>query len=243
MPDTGCSRMKLAIMQPYFFPYVGHFDLIFQADFWVVFDTPQFIQKGWVSRNRVLHPVSGWQYVIVPREKHPFSTPINEVRIADDPEWRIRIIGQLQHYKKKAPFFGTVHDLVSECLYGGDEYLSQLNVRTLERVCEYLEIPFQYSVFSEMEVGRKDISSSTERALRLAKQLGADEYINPGGGAHLFDPAEFNAAGVKLTIQTPVDFFYECPGYEFEPNLSIIDVMMWNSVEDVRDYLVSRSTG
>jgi len=243
MPSEERGNVKLAIMQPYFFPYVGHFDLIFQADIWVVFDTPQFIQQGWISRNRILHPAGGWRYVIVPRAKHPHKTPINKVRIADDDQWRSRIIGQLQHYRKRAPFFRRVHDLVSGCLYAGDEYLSRLNVRTLERASEYLGIPFQYLVFSQMELSRDTIGDSTDRALRLAEELGANEYINPASGAHLFDPAKFNAAGVKLTIQTPVDFVYQCPGYEFEPNLSIVDVMMWNSAETIRNYLASRSIG
>ena len=75
--------MKLGIMQPYFFPYLGYFDLIHSVDKWVVFDTPQYIRHGWVNRNRILHPESDWQYIIVPLKKHPRNTPIKEIEIAD----------------------------------------------------------------------------------------------------------------------------------------------------------------
>ena len=77
--------------------------------------------------------------------------------------------------------------------------------------------------------------------MRIAERLGASDYINPPGGAHLFDRSRFEAAGVTLTIQTPVDYVYACDGYEFQPNLSIIDVLMWNSPDDIRAYLASRS--
>ena len=75
--------MKLGIMQPYFFPYPGYFALIAQVDRWVVFDTPQYMRHGWVNRNRILHPGSGWQYIVAPLVKHRRSTSIRDIRLAD----------------------------------------------------------------------------------------------------------------------------------------------------------------
>ncbi len=96
--------MRLGIMQPYFFPYIGYFDLIHQSDRWVVFDTVQFIRHGWVNRNRILHPYDGWQYIALPTRKHAQKTDIKDVLIADREQAFNKILGQLQHYKKKAPF-------------------------------------------------------------------------------------------------------------------------------------------
>ena len=233
--------MKLGIMQPYFFPYLGYFDLISCTDQWIVFDTAQYIRHGWVNRNRILHPTDGWQYIIVPTQHHDQKTPINEIRITDDGRWRDKLLGQLQHYKKKAPFFSTVVDLVSTCLYDTDGSLNQLNIRSLGRICAYVGIPFHHSLFSEMDLELGPVEGPGDWALRIMEALGASEYINPPGGVDLFDRSKFDAAGIGLTIQTPVAFVYVCDDYKYEPNLSIIDVLMWNSPEAVRAYLVSRS--
>jgi hypothetical protein len=230
-------------MQPYFFPYIGYFDLIQQSDRWVVFDTAQYIRHGWVNRNRILHPTSEWQYIIVPVQHHHQDTPINEICILEDNKWRDKLIGQLQHYKKKAPFFTEVTDMVATCLDDSDESLSRLNVRTQEIVCTYLGIPFRYAFFSEMDLKLGPVEGPGDWALRIAEALGASEYINPPGGAQLFDRSMFEAAGITLTIQTPVDFVYNCDGYEFQSDLSILDVLMWNSPEVVRAYLASRFPG
>lgn len=233
--------MKLGIMQPYFFPYIGYFDLIYQTNRWVVFDTAQYIRHGWVNRNRILHPSDGWQYIVVPTQRHEQATPINEIRIAEDGRWRDRLLGQLQHYKKKAPFFRAVMDLVSACLHDTSGSLNRLNVGSLAGVCAYLGIPFHRTLFSEMDLELGPVEGPGDWALRIAEALGAGEYLNPPGGAGLFDRSAFEAAGITLTIQAPVDFVYACDGYGFQPNLSIVDVLMWNPPEAVVAYLASRS--
>lgn len=233
--------MRIGIMQPYFFPYIGYFDLIYRTDHWVVFDTAQYIRHGWVNRNRILHPKEGWQYIVVPVQRHHREAPIKEIRIADDGRWCDRILGQLQHYKKKAPFFSAVLEVVSDSLSDTDGSLTQLNVRGLSRTCAYLGIPFHYSIFSEMDLALGPVEGPGDWALRIAEALGASEYFNPPGGAELFEPSKFEAAGIRLTIQTPVELVYDCRGYEFQPNLSIIDVLMWNSPDTVGAYLTSRS--
>lgn len=232
--------MKLGIMQPYFLPYIGYFELIYRSDAWVVFDTAQYIRHGWVNRNRILHPNHGWQYVIVPVQKHAQTTPIKDVNIAEGRAWKERIVGQLQHYKKRAPFFQPVLDIVRLCLETPEKSISVLNVRCLEIVCSYLGIPFRYSYFSQLNLPLGPVQEPGDWALRISEALNASEYINPPGGAELFDRSKFDAAGIRLSIQEPVDFTYECDGYTFEPNLSIVDVLMWNSAHVVRSYLQSR---
>jgi hypothetical protein len=235
--------MKLALMQPYFFPYIGYFELIYRADQWIVFDTAQYIKLGWVNRNRILHPVNGWQYIIVPVRKHDHQTPIMDIQIVEGDRWRAKLLGQLQHYKKKAPYFNEVISLVSTCLDNNTSSLSRLNVSCLVQVCKYLGIEFSHSLLSEMNLDLSHVDVPGDWALRISEALGASEYVNAPGGAHLFDRSAFERAGVKLTIQPPLDFVYQCNGWEFQPNLSIIDVIMWNSPDRIRDYFYRRETG
>ena len=228
-------------MQPYFFPYIGYFNLIYQVQLWIVFDTVQFIRHGWINRNRILHPQEGWQYIIVPTQKHDQTIAIKDVRITSDSRWVDKLLGQLHHYKKKAPYYNNVINLVLDCVHYPGNSLSRLNVICLEHVCAYLEIPFRFSFFSEMDLNLGSIEGPGDWALKIAQVLGAHEYINAPGGADLFDRSKFDDAGIKLTIQKPVDFIYDTDGYGFQPNLSIIDVMMWNSPEVIRSYFSSTS--
>jgi hypothetical protein len=229
--------MILGIMQPYFFPYLGYFDLINYSERWIVFDTAQYIRHGWVNRNRILHPNKGWQYIIVPLKKHNREVLIKDVEINDDSKWLYRIMGQIQHYKKKATFFGDIYRLLECCLRAKEVSLSRLNVTILETICQYLEIRFEYEYFSEMNLTLGPVESPGDWALRISEAIGANEYVNPPGGETIFDVSKFKELGIRLTIRNLPPIQYQCPGYDFIPNLSILDVLMWNSPDKVKAYL------
>jgi len=229
--------MKVAVMQPYFFPYLGYFDLINSVDEWIVFDTAQYIRHGWVNRNRILHPQSGWQYLVAPVKKHSRDTPINNIEMVSDSDWKRRIVGQLLHYKNHAPFFKQTITLVESCLADDERSLSRLNVSVLEKTCAHLGIRFRYRYFSEMGVELGPIESSGDWGLRISQAVGASEYVNPPGGADLFDGAKFATNGVNLLIKKLIDFEFACGKYTFIPHLSVIDALMWNSPESIKERL------
>lgn len=232
--------MKLAIMQPYFFPYLGHFDLMNQADEWIVFDTPQYMRHHWINRNRILHPNSGWQYITVPLKQHRSDSPINQVQIATERDWQNRILRQLQHYRNKAPHYNQVVDFLQECFADASPNLSATNCMTLEKTSRRLGLTTPIHVFSQMNLA---LAGTVERAgdwaLKISEAFGASEYINASGGAELFDREKFAASHIKLTIQSFTHMDYRCGHYAFVPGLSIIDVMMWNSCEEIKHYLDS----
>ncbi|HPS01938.1 MAG TPA: WbqC family protein [Candidatus Sumerlaeota bacterium] len=229
--------MILGIMQPYFFPYLGYFDLINYSDQWIVFDTPQFIRHGWINRNRILHPNQGWQYVMVPLGKHSQKAAICEVLISSSCDWRERIAGQLQHYRGHAPFFSQTMGLLEECFRIETDSISRLDIHILSTVCRFLGIHFQPQLFSEMNLPLGPIQSPGDWALRISSALGASEYVNPPGGEVLFDHHQFQEMGIRLAIRRFPTFVYPCRGYSFEPNLSILDVLMWNQAGDVKTFL------
>lgn len=229
--------MRLGVMQPYFFPYLGHFDLIRNTDRWIIFDTPQYIRHGWINRNRILHPQTGWQYVIVPLHKHGHRTAIKDIRVNDQVRWRDTLLGQLTHYKRRAPFYGETVDLVRDCLARPEPSIGHLNGHILEKICQRLGITFNHGYFSDLDLNIGETTHPGDWALRIAAALGAREYINPPGGEGLFDPAAFAARGIQLTIRHPPQMEYTCRGRPFEPNLSVIDVLMWNSAETIKAFL------
>ena len=229
--------MKLALMQPYFFPYLGYFDLINSVDKWIVFDTAQYIKRGWIHRNRILHPKNGCQYIIVPVKKHSYRTRINEIIIDNEQNWRRKIIRKLQRYKKNAPYFDQVIDLVEESFAIEEKNISRLNTAILSRVCKYLGIRFNYTYLSEMNIKIGHLEGPGDWGLRVSEKMDAKEYVNLSGGKHLFNECKFKQKNIKLTIKHQLCFTYSCVGYEFMPNLSILDLLMWNKPETIKLYL------
>jgi hypothetical protein len=228
--------MKLAVMQPYFFPYLGQFDLLNHVDEWIAYDSAQYIRHGWVNRNRVLHPTSGWQYITVPLKKHPYTTPINQTEITSE-AWKGQIFKQLQHYHMDAPYYKEVICFLEDGLAAEETSLAALNVALFRKTARRLGIETPIEIFSEMDLPMEPLRGPENLALAICRAAGANEYINPPGGANLYSPASFIRHGIKLTIQSFTPMPYSCGRFEFIPNLSVVDVMMWNSSEAIKYYL------
>ncbi len=224
-------------MQPYFFPYLGYFDLINYSDKWIVFDTVQYIRHGWINRNRILYPQKQWCYITIPVKKHSRNTLIKDIEVTENTDWRNKILAQLQHYKKKAPYCYKIYQLVEESLQIKEQKISHLNAKILEKVCQYIEIPFSYQHISEMNLELVDINNPGDWALQISKTLQATEYVNPPRGEDIFNKSDFNTSGIELTIRQLPQFEYDCKDYDFTANLSIIDVLMWNTPAEVKNYL------
>ena len=223
--------MKLAIMQPYFFPYIGYWQLIHAVDRFVLFDDAQYMRHGWVNRNRILKPGGGWQYILVPLKKHDMTESIKNVQAHPDKKWKELIIGQLAHYKKKARYFDETNEMVSEILFSNNEQsIAAINFATIKKLCAYLDIKKEIIVSSEQNLDYADVSDAGEWALRIAEQMGVSEYINPAAGADLFNQVKFSSSNIKLSFLKSQEIVYSQRGI-FEPSLSIIDVLMFNGIE------------
>lgn len=226
----------LGIMQPYFFPYLGYFQLISCVDRWVVFDVVQYMRHHWVNRNRILHPNQGWQYIVVPLASHSREALIKDICITTLP-WREKIVAQFAHYKKRAPYYLKTIEFVKFCLFDvaeGKTSLALLNHAILKETCRYLSVPYNATVCSEMGLDLSQVKHPGEWALAISRHLGAHEYVNPIGGAAIFEPADFRKANIRLTFLSPRLREYVQKGYDSHAGLSIIDVLMWNSLDEVR---------
>ena len=226
--------MKVGIMQPYFFPYLGYISLIKHTDRFILFDTVQFIRHGWIERNRVLKQNDGWLYIQVPLIKTGRDTLIKDIQINNEENWKNKILSQLQIYKKIAPNYLNVIKLINEVFE--DEYIDivHLNKKALESICNYLSINREIEIFSEMEVKIEPANEPDDWALNICKALGnVDEYWNPPGGISFFDKSKYEKTGIGLKFQKMELLPYDQKRVSFEAGLSIIDVMMFNSVEEI----------
>ena len=229
--------MRLAIMQPYLFPYLGYYSLIEYADEFMLFDTVQFIRHGWIERNRILKPGEGWQYIQVPLVKSPRETVIKDLQIRNSEPWREKLVAQLTHYKKRAPHYAATVALVEKALDIDTESMVALNKHILETTCDYLGIRRPLSVFSGADLEIGVVGAPDEWALEIAKARGAEEYVNPPGGQSFFDEKKYRNGGVKLTFLTNSLTPYSQRRPQFESGLSIIDVLMFNDAEAARSLI------
>jgi hypothetical protein len=232
--------MRAGIMQPYFFPYLGYFALIQRCDTWVVFDVTQYTPKTWMNRNRVLHPTESWNWVTVPLANSSNSIRIQEAQVLDADKARSSALGKLSHYRNRAPYWREVNELLEASFdEAADGSLVALDVSALRAVCAYLGIGFEPLVCSELGLDLSSVDHPGGWAPAVSSALGADAYLNPVGGRQLFKPAEFRERGIALEFLEFPTFEYDTRSYVFEPNLSVLDVLMWNDARSVRSALAA----
>lgn len=231
--------MKVGIMQPYFFPYLGYFSLIKAVDSFIILDDVQFIRHGWIERNRVLKQTGGWQYISIPLEKFSRDTVIKDVNIRVLEKWEEKIFAQLTHYKRKAPYYKQTIELIKDIFTFKTESLSEFNKVSLIKTSNYLGIETKIINLNDLSLGYDKPNMPDEWALNICKALNnVTNYINPIGGTSFFDPKKYEANGISLSFLKYGFCPYKqlCYG-DFEPGLSIIDALMFNSLPELNDLL------
>lgn len=227
-------------MQPYFFPYLGYFSLIKNVDVFYLLEDVQFIRHGWIERNRVLKPVQGWQYIGIPLAAHSSKALIKEIRADGTKDWKARLLAQLVHYKKKAPFYKETINVIENCFGRVEDSASitEINKITLEEVSSYLGITTPIKVFNKIHE-LPLITAPDEWALRICELLKIDSYINPPGGKNFFQKEKYDASGIRLNfLSCNLKPYSQRRGPEnIILGLSIIDVMMFNSIEAINEML------
>lgn len=225
--------MKIAIMQPYFLPYLGYYSLIKNVDRWIFNDEVQMIHKGWVQRNRMLKQYGGWNYIRVPLVKYPHTEVIKNVHIRNNENWQAKILAQLMHYKKNAPYFYTVFKFLQDVFQQKFDTITAQNAYLIKKTCDYIGLDFEYEILSEMNVEIAEINNSDEWSLNICKSLNIDHYVNPILGKQFYNTEKYDEGGIKINFlqwrSTPYNQFNK----NFIEGLSILDAMMFNSPEDI----------
>lgn len=226
--------MKIGIMQPYFFPYIGYFQLLNMVDKYVVFDTAYFANNKWGFRNRILiNGAPGFFRAVILKASQ--NKRFNEIKVSGDIEAKKKNIKALEYAYRKAPYFPEVMPLLEQFLLADYDNLSEHNAASIRLVCNYLGIKTEILLFSELDCDGE--LNRQYRIIDICRVLGGNEYINAIGGTQLYDFEEFRENGIELAFLKSADITYSQFGGEFVPNLSIIDVMMFNSVPEIQNML------
>ncbi|WP_209389455.1 WbqC family protein [Chryseobacterium sp. RR2-3-20] len=231
--------MKVAIMQPYFMPYIGYISLIKHVDLFILFDPVQFITHGWIERNRILKQNEGWLYIQVPLIKNNSRhTKIKNCLIDNTKDWKSKIKSQLQPYKKIAPHYYKVMALIDSIFSRTYEDIVTLNKISLEEICKYLGFPKELPVFSDMGLNIEEPQAADEWALNICKTISKNttnkiHYINPIGGLDFFDRSKYASQDIELSFQKIQITPYNQKREPYELGLSILDVLMFNTPDEI----------
>lgn len=226
--------MKLAIMQPYLFPYIGYYQLAAAVDKFVFYDDVNFIKNGWINRNRMLLG-DQVRYLTVPLCGASPSLKIYEVPVEPRERWLRKLLESIRHAYAKAPQYAQVSALIERVLMEPLASISLLASHTVMEVCRYLEIETEF-VRSSTKYGNAQLKGA-ERVIDICAREQASTYVNLPGGRALYDSAAFSARGVELAFIEPNLCPYAQFNEAFHPALSILDVLMFNSKDSVREML------
>ncbi|HIF9179492.1 TPA: WbqC family protein [Photobacterium damselae] len=227
--------MKLSIMQPYLFPYVGYYQLALNSDLFVFFDDVNFFKKGYINRNNIMTKV-GRQLFTLPVSKASQNRKINEHYYSSDTS---KILSSIRQSYSKAPYFNDVYPIIESVLNSEDRNVSNLNAMSILCVFQYLNIEFK-SIFSSTL--NYDISLDGEgKIIDICNVLNANEYINAIGGKDLYHKDAFIKQRINLGFISTREIKYKQfnNNSDFESNLSIIDILMNESKSEVIEKLES----
>lgn len=227
--------MKVAIMQPYIFPYIGYFQLINFVDQFVVYDNIQFTKKSWINRNRILSHGKD-EYISIPLKKGSDYANIDQRFLSDD--WqndKKKIFNKIKSSYEKAPYFKENFPVVEACLNYESQNLFDFIFHSLQTLCAYLDINTQLLVSSK--VPHNTDLKSAERVISICKSLDADQYINPIGGKELYDYTYFSDNGIILYFLEAEKKSYTQFNNEFMPYLSIIDMIFFLSKDQIKNII------
>ncbi|HTN06099.1 WbqC family protein [Agriterribacter sp.] len=229
--------MKVAIMQPYFFPYIGYFQLINAVDEFVIYDNIQFTKKGWINRNRIL--INGKDdYITLPLKKDSDFLQVYQRCLADTWESdRKKMLNRIKESYRKTPYFDTVFPVIEECILFEDQNLFNFILHSVQQINEYLNIKTPLITASTIPMDHELKAES--KVIEICKSRKANIYINPSGGVGLYSKNNFADHGIILQFIKSIDIEYKQFDKGFVPWLSIIDVMMFNSKDQIADYLDS----
>jgi len=227
--------VKTAIMQPYFLPYIGYWQMINAVDTFVVYDNIEYTKKGWFNRNRIL--VNGHdQLFTIPIKKDSDYLPVNQRFLGDNSSDEIaRTLRVIQTNYKKAPQYTVAYPVIETCFLFPEKNLFAYSLHSIKLICEYLGIDTNIVVSSTVDIDHS--LKAEKKVLAICKAENTETYINAIGGMELYDKEEFKSNDIELQFIKSNPIEYKQFNDAFVPWLSIIDVMMFNDKPAIKQML------
>lgn len=226
--------MKIGIMQPYFLPYIGYWQLLNAVDKYVIYDDVNFIKGGWINRNKILMNNEGKLFNIQMQGASP-NKLINEIEVSTNEVWKKKLLRTIENCYGKAPFYKDVFPIIKKIINCNESNLAKYIEYSIKIICEYLNINTKLIVSSSII---KDNSlKAQDKVISICKKLEANEYYNAIGGQELYSYNDFIQENIELRFLKTNYIEYKQFNNNFISNLSILDVMMFNSKIEINELL------
>jgi WbqC-like protein family len=222
--------MRLAVMQPYFFPYIAYFQLIAAVDLFIVYDNIKYTKKGWINRNRMLQNGKDVMFSL-PLKRGSDYLEVRERELAADFS-RDKLLNQLAGAYRRAPYFAQTFPLVEQIVRYEDTNLFHFLLHSIVRTSEHLGITTEIRIASAIAIDHN--LKNQDKVLAFCEAVGANSYVNAIGGMELYSTKTFWEKGIDLKFIRSAPFEYLQFGNEFVPWLSIVDVMMFNPHDTIQ---------
>ncbi len=225
--------MLIGIMQPYFLPYIGYFQLIHSVDKFVIYDNIKYTKSGWINRNRIL--CNGESYLFtIPLQKTSDAAFIDDRQISESFNKR-KLLKQIHFTYKNAPYFEEVYPLIRNIVEFDNINLFQYIYNSISEICNYIDIKTSIILSSSLKIdhGLKGV----DRVISIVQELQGTTYINSIGGVELYDRVIFRDSGIDLYFLIPEIKNYKQFSNDFVADLSILDVLMFCSKSEIKDRL------
>lgn len=220
--------MKVGVMQPYLFPYLGYYQLVNCVDNFVLYDDVNYIKGGYINRNTILSNGKKQRFTL-PVMQASSNKKIKDLLFTDSTE---KILRSFEHAYSKSSNFDTIYPLIKKVIESKDRSITKVCKKSISIVFEYLEVDKNLVNSSNLKYNRD--SAADQRLIEITRSFNANHYVNSIGGKELYDTSVFESNDIKLSFIKMKDVSYPQAGNIFVPNLSIIDVLMWCSKEEVR---------
>jgi hypothetical protein len=222
--------MKLAIMQPYIFPYIGYFQLLNYVDKFVIYDDVNYINKGWINRNNILVSNRASLFTI-PLMEASQNKLIKEIEIVKENKWKLKFLKTIHGSYVKAPLFEIVYPIIEKIILFEERNISKYILNSLKEINLYLDI--QTELVSTSSIYKNSSLNGQYRILDICRIEAANEYINPIGGKDLYSKEAFTEQNIQLYFIKSKEIKYKQLSDNFIPFLSMIDVLMFNKKSEV----------
>ena len=223
--------MKLGIMQPYFFPYIGYWQLLNYVDTYIVYDDVHFIKGGWINRNHILE--NGEKSLLTLHLKKASSNKlISEIEVGNNQKKIMKTVSQLY---SKAPFFHSVAPLIEDILFAEQQNLALFLLNSIHKIAGYLGIKTKIILSSTLD--KDNTLKGQAKILEICNKTRATTYVNAPGGIDLYELGAFKMRNIDLYFLKTLDITYNQQKKDFVQNLSIIDVLMFNSQTEISNHL------
>ncbi len=225
--------MKIAIMQPYFLPYIGYWQLLHAVDQFVVYDNIKYTKKGWINRNRYLLENKD-KYFTIPLQKDSDYLNICERQISNSYN-KNKLFRQISSAYKKAPYYAPIIDIFHTILFYNETNLFDYIFHSIKIICSILDIKTNIIISSSLPCNQT--LKSPQRIFDICNYLKANTYINPIGGTKLYSKEEFATHDINLLFHQSLPITYQQTATSFIPYLSILDILMFNNINEVKNFL------